>query len=61
MNNNKCDNTGLVMDGTALPSRRDMLCRIGGGFGALALNSVLASEAKAVTTPPTSYTLEPKA
>ncbi|HLJ56031.1 MAG TPA: DUF1501 domain-containing protein [Chthonomonadaceae bacterium] len=29
------------------PSRRDLLCRIGGGFGALALNSVLADAALA--------------
>lgn len=33
------------------PSRREMLCRIGGGFGALALNSVLASEALASPGP----------
>ena len=30
-----------------LPSRREMLCRIGGGFGALAFNSVLAETALA--------------
>jgi hypothetical protein len=29
------------------PSRRELLCRIGGGFGALALNSVLAEAAMA--------------
>ncbi len=32
---------------SALPSRREMLCKIGGGFGALALNSILSAEALA--------------
>ncbi len=54
------NNENLIVDESALPSRRDMLCRIGGGFGALALSSVLASEAQADSAR-TSYTLEPKA
>lgn len=33
----------------AQPTRRELLCRIGGGFGALALNSVLAEAALAET------------
>jgi hypothetical protein len=52
-----------------LPSRRELLCRIGGGFGALALNSVLfadwmASPARADTSAApdrgTGYNLTPK-
>ncbi len=50
-----------------LPTRREMLCRIGGGFGALALNSILAEQAAAMPLPTgaapvhgASYTLDPK-
>ncbi|HLK55582.1 MAG TPA: DUF1501 domain-containing protein [Chthonomonadaceae bacterium] len=49
------------------PSRRELLCRIGGGFGALALNSLLTAEALAapgpaeITPPRASYNLNPRA
>lgn len=33
------------------PSRRELLCKIGGGFGALALNSLLSAEALAAPAP----------
>lgn len=57
MKNTKQEN---LLIGTT-PSRRELLCRLGGGFGALALNTVLASELHAETVARASYTLEPKA
>ncbi len=55
---------GESSSGIELPTRRQMLGRIGGGFGALALNSLLASEAlaeKPVATPHNaSYSLSVK-
>jgi hypothetical protein len=43
------DDKLIVTPDEALPTRRDMLCRIGGGFGALALSSMLSSAAGATT------------
>ena len=72
---NQTDNHNKNFDISSKPvvaerlSRRDLLCRIGGGFGAVALNSILANEvlaspvraAQAPTAPnPTSYTLASK-
>jgi hypothetical protein len=42
------------------PSRREILCRIGGGFGAVALSSVFA-EAGLLASPPASGTVNPLA
>ena len=56
-------------ESSILPSRREMLCRIGGGFGALALNTILSAETLASPAPVknavapgrvASYTLAPK-
>ncbi len=44
------DDKLIVNPNEALPTRRDMLCRIGGGFGALALSSMLTTVAGASTT-----------
>lgn len=45
----------------AAPSRRDMLCRLGGGFGALALNSLLTADAFASQPAARKYTLDARA
>ncbi len=55
------DNNPFLTDADATPSRREMLCRLGGGFGAMALSTLLASDAQAESTVRTAYTLEPKA
>ena len=65
------ENSDFTTDRTntvAPPTRREMLCRIGGGFGALALNSVLAEAALAApassvkpSARPLSFTLDARA
>ncbi len=48
MQDNQTDNQSeTVSTLSALPSRRELLCKIGGGFGALALNSILSTDALA--------------
>ena len=42
------DDTLIVKADETLPTRRDMLCRIGGGFGALALSSMLTTAKSAL-------------
>jgi hypothetical protein len=64
--NNRSDNARVPADSIEMrPSRREMLCRIGGGFGALALTSLLgeatASAADKQQAAGGAYTLASKA